>query len=111
SDRDRSPPMAAPRPLQDASQHESSRRCASGWVLGIDTTRLARSIQDREAGGLRQDVGETDPPTVSTCKLHRGAGVWPPPTPPNETKVSQAPCPPAGRCLHQSRFAMQPGSG
>ena len=98
--------MAAQRRLQDASQPESSRRRASGWVLGIDATRLAGSIQDRGAGGLRQDAGEADPPAVSTGNLWWGARVWPRQMP-DETKVIQAPCPPAGRRSHQAGLPIQ----
>ncbi len=98
--------MAAPRRLQDASQPESSRRRASGWVLGIDATRLAGSIQDRGADGLRQDEGEADPPTVSTRNLDGGARVWPRRMP-DEAKVIHAPCPPAGRRSHQAGLPIQ----
>ena len=93
--------MAASRRLQDASQPESSRRRASGWVLGIDATRLAGSIQDRGADGLRQDEGEADPPTGSIRNLDGGARVWPRRMP-DEAKVIHTPCPPAGRRSHQA---------
>ena len=98
--------MAAPRSLQDESQPESSRHCASGWVLWSDATRLVGSIQDRGADGLRQDEGEVDPPTISARKLSRGARVWPPPMP-NEASVIHTPCPPAGRRSHQAGFPIQ----
>ena len=98
--------MAAPRPLPGASQPESSRRRASGWVLGIDATRLAGSIQDRGADGLRQDEGEADPPTGSIRNLDGGARVWPRRMP-DEAKVIHAPCPPAGRRSHQAGFPIQ----
>ena len=98
--------MAAPRRLQDASPPGSSRRRASGWVLGIDATRLAESIQDRGADGLRQDEGEADPPTVSSRNLDEGARVWPRRMP-DEAKVIHAPCPPAGRRSHQAGLPIQ----
>src|SRR5438067_1108904 len=98
--------MASPRRLEDASQTESSFRCPSGWVLGRDATRLAGLIQDRGADGLRQDEGEADPPTVSTCKLDGGARVWPRRMP-DEAKVIHAPCPPAGRRSHQAGLPTQ----
>src|ERR1700730_15342662 len=98
--------MAAPRPLPDASQPGSSRRRASGWVLGIDATRLAGSIQVRGADGLRQDEGDADPPTVSTSNLDGGARVWPRRMP-GEAKVIHAPCPPAGRRSHQAGLPIQ----
>ena len=93
--------MAAPRRLQDASQPGSSRRRASGWVLGSDATRLAGSVQDRGTDGLRQDEGEADPPTGSTRNLDGGARVWPRRMP-DEAKVIHTPCPPAGRRSHQA---------
>src|SRR5947209_3216708 len=102
--------MAAPRRLQDVSKIESSRRRASGWVLGIDATRLARSIQDRGAGGLRQDGGEADPPTVSTRNLDGGARVWPRRMP-DEAKLIHGPCPPAGRRSHQVGLPIQASTG
>src|ERR1700738_3963162 len=106
SDRDRSPPMAAPRRLPDASQPGSSRRRASGRLFGIDATRLAGSSQDRGADGLRQDEGEADPPTVSTRNLDGGARVWPRRMP-DEAKVIHAPSPPAGRRSHQAGLPIQ----
>ena len=98
--------MAAPRRLQGESQTELLRCRASGWVLGIDATRLARSIQDRGAEGFRQDGGEADPPTVSTRNLDGGARVWPRRMP-DEAKVIHAPCPPAGRRSHQAGLPTQ----
>ena len=98
--------MAAPRRLPDASQPESSRSRASRWVLGSDATRLAGSIEDRGADGLRQDEGEADPPTVSTRNLDGGARVWPRRMP-DEAKVIHAPCPPAGRRSHQAGLPIQ----
>src|SRR6202011_3745502 len=98
--------MAAPRRLQDASPPESSRRRASGWVLGIEATRLAGSIKDRGADGLRQDDGEPDPPAGATRDLDGGARLWPRRML-DEAKVIHAPCPPAGRRSHQAGLPIQ----
>ena len=68
--------------------------------------RLGPSIQGRGAGGLRQDEGEADPPTVSTRNFDGGARVWPRRMP-DEAKVIHAPCPPAGRRSHQAGFPIQ----